>query len=759
MQAHVQATESSDAGRDARGGSRVPVMRDVNAKVCSAVVAMVLATSVLAAQESVGTLVARARLLEESSRTLDQAVRLYERIASDRRADRPTAAAARLRIALLNERQGKTDARRLLEQVIGAYPDQPQVVSVARARVARHAAASGAQAGGVRVIQQGRSFPSAVSGDGRFAVVIANEEPSRMDLQDLRSGESTLLVAGSQTAWARTPAISRDGRLVAFSWLELDRARDSGPPVPTGQTSLKVMEAGAGQPPRTLVPAAPGYFAISPAAWSADGRRVLVHMQTRATSNDAITESTFAWVDADTAARRVVMQLEPWRDIGGGGQGQGFHGVSVSPDDRWIAYSARTREGAAERSVYVVDAEGRGEPVVISPAGTSTGPVWTADGAHVVFAHERAGERGLWAVPMVAGRPTAQARALQRDFSGWGVDVTQGNELVSIEPANVAFWQVIAHRDAGGARAVGAVEGQGAAFSRDGGRLAFLRHRRGGLDLIVRTVATGEERLYTHTGLTNTSPRWLSGESGVVVFVETFGDRGTPGGAFYKVDLASGAFTRLFARHTVSHHRSTSSALSGDGKALYLAVRAADRAPWTGIVPVDLATGTEGEVISLSTPLSGRSMPGMALSPDGRTLALQTWTDETSQFGRLITVSVEDGTMNVIHDGFAGGGWSDRVVWAPDGRWLLFVQQVQEGRDGHWRVMQVPASGGDITFDGLDSGRLPGTVTYPALETGNVAAIALSPDGKHVVFSSRALPRYSMRLLDLAGLLSAASAP
>lgn len=733
-------------------------MRDVNAKVCSAVVAMVLATGGLAAQESVGTLVARARLLEENSRTLEQAASLYERIANDRRADRSTAATARLRLALLKERQGKPEARQALEQVIRTYPDQPQVVSVAKARVAGHARTP-MQTEGVRVVAEGSSFPSAVSGDGRLAVVVTNDDPSRMELQDLGSGETTLLVAGTATTWARTPVISPDGRVVAFSRVELDRARGSGPPLPLARTALQVIEVGVGRAPRTLVPAAPGHFAVSPAAWSSDGRRILVHQQTRLTSNDPITKSTLAWVDAHTGAHRVVAELEPWRDVGGGGQGQGFNGVSVSSDDRWIAYSARTREGASERSIYVIDAAGGGEPVVVSPAGTSTEPLWTDDGAHLVFAHERSGERGLWVVPMTAGRPTGEARPLRREFSGWAVDITRGNELLSIDPANVFFWQVIAQRDAGGARAVAALEGQGGTFSRDGGRLAFFRSRRGGRDLIVRTLATGEERLYTHTGLTNTSPRWLADDSGVVVFVETFGDGGTPGGAFYKVDLASGAFTRLFARHTVNHQRSFSSAVSRDGKVLYLAVRAADRAPWTGIVPVDLATGREGELIPLRTPLSGRSMPGMALSPDGRTLALQTWADETSQLGRLVTLTLDDATMSVVHDGFGGGGWSDRVVWTPDGRWLLFVQQVKEGRDGHWRVMQVPASGGGSSFDGLDSARLPGNVAYPALETGNVASIALSPDGKQIVFSSRPLPRYAVRVHDLTSLFGAALKP
>lgn len=733
-------------------------MRTMRAKVFGAMVLVVVATGAPAGEEPLRALLARARLLEENSRTLEQAVSLYERIATEARGDRTTAATAHLRAALVKERQGKPEARGALEHVIRHYPDQAQVVGIARDRVARHVIASRGRQEGLRVLPPAPEFPSAVSRDGRLGVVIAREHPL-MTLQDLESGETTLLVAGTATAWARTPALSPDGRMVAFSWVEIDRPISSGPPYPEGTTSLKVIEAAAGRTPRTVVPSAPGPFAISPVAWASEGRRLLVHLQNRARWADPPVGAALAWVDVETGSTRVIKSLEPWSDVGGGGQGQGFHGVSLSPDERWITYSARAREASTDRDIYIVAADGTGEPTVISPAGTSTEPVWTADGAHLVFAHERSGERGLWFVPVVAGRPTAEPRSLQQEFSGWGVDVTHGNELVSVDASLVGFWSLIAKRDPGGARVVGAVEGQGAMFSR-GGRLAFVRHRRGGHDLVVRTMSTGEERLYTHAGLSNyASPRWFGDDTAVVVFVDTTGDGGTPGGAFYKVDLASGVFTRLFARHSVTHHRSTSSALSRDGKALYLAVRADERAPWTGIVAVDLATGRQGEVIPLTTPLSARGMPGMALSPNGRTLALHTWADETSTNGRILTLDLEAGGTQIIQSAFPGGGWSDRLRWTPDGMSLLYVQQVTEGPEGSWRVMQVPAAGGTSTFDGLDSAQLVTTVSYPALETGNVASIDLSPDGEHIVFSSRPLPRYTVRLRDLSSLIAAQSMP
>jgi dipeptidyl aminopeptidase/acylaminoacyl peptidase len=133
-------------------------------------------------------------------------------------------------------------------------------------------------------------------------------------------------------------------------------------------------------------------------------------------------------------------------------------------------------------------------------------------------------------------------------------------------------------------------------------------------------------------------------------------------------------------------------------------------------------------------------MPGLAISPDGTTLAIQTWADETSQDDRLLTVRLDGTGFRELHGPFPGGGGSDRLSWAPDGQSLLFVRQTARGPEGSWQVIQVPATGGAALPDGLDSSYFASVVPMPRVETGNVANIDVSADGTRLVFSSRTIP-------------------
>src|SRR2546427_326956 len=93
----------------------------------------------------------------------------------------------------------------------------------------------------------------------------------------------------------------------------------------------------------------------------------------------------------------------------------------------------------------------------------------------------------------------------------------------------------VAERIHAGARVVETFMGMSAAWSPDGQSIAFVRPSVRGYDLIVRSLNTGEERLYPHaaTGVPVVSPRWLPDGTGFVV---------TLSGPFYLVDVKTRAF-------------------------------------------------------------------------------------------------------------------------------------------------------------------------------------------------------------------------
>jgi hypothetical protein len=94
-------------------------------------------------------------------------------------------------------------------------------------------------------------------------------------------------------------------------------------------------------------------------------------------------------------------------------------GGRFSPDKRWVALCAGTRDSAKREIVVVPNAPGRvlaeNEWVPISEGQTSDRePFWAPDGRQLFFLSERDGFRCIWARPMDprTGTPTGPAQAI-----------------------------------------------------------------------------------------------------------------------------------------------------------------------------------------------------------------------------------------------------------------------------------------------------------------------------------------------------------
>jgi Tol biopolymer transport system component len=350
----------------------------------------------------------------------------------------------------------------------------------------------------------------------------------------------------------------------------------------------------------------------------------------------------------------------------------------------------------------------------------------------------------LFTVSAQGGGSPNEPVLVHSGFTGHPWGVSRSGDFFYVGPYNGGFHQVIAERSSAGARIVQTFGGQSGMWSR-GNKLAFVRPGQAGNDLIVRSMDTGEERLYQHAGIGLVSPRWLGDGSKAIVFITGEGDNGRPGGSFYLLEVNTGSFSRLFAKDTVDRVRSVVTVLSPDDKTLYTAVRAnVQGAPWTGIVGLDLATGAERSVLTLpGSGLPSRNAPGLAISPDGNTLAIDALAEGSSTDGRILTVRTDGSDLRELVGRMPSRGGSDVMRWTPDGQFILFVAGGNP-LPGGWRVMRIPVSGGEPEFDGLDSSRLESAVPLPLLEVGNVASIDLSPDGSRIVFSSWALATHDI---------------
>ncbi|MCK5693047.1 MAG: tetratricopeptide repeat protein, partial [Bacteroidales bacterium] len=73
---------------------------------------------------------------EEGEGSLQEAIDIYIKVASDESVERPLQANALLHMGLCYEKLGRTEARKTYQYIIQNYPDQTETVKVAREKLA-----------------------------------------------------------------------------------------------------------------------------------------------------------------------------------------------------------------------------------------------------------------------------------------------------------------------------------------------------------------------------------------------------------------------------------------------------------------------------------------------------------------------------------------------------------------------------------------------------------------------------------------------
>jgi Tol biopolymer transport system component len=682
------------------------------------VLAFVIVTGLLAspAAQSLEHDLQRAMQRETTTGDLRAAIAEYRRIVQQAGPNRTVAATATLRMARNHERLGSPDARRLYEAIVRDFADQPAVVASARARLS----ATGPRQVEVtprRVLEAGWSQMFDMSADGRFVVGPQRATYSGFSvvLRDVATGQSTTLVDALKGPGGYHARLSDDGRWVAFN----------------SEGSLRTV-ATAGGHVETVV-TVPSSQRVAPADWSIDGKSILAVLTEygNAARPQEPTARKLAWVSVDTKTIRPIRTFEPWHQL--------VFDARVSPDGRFIAYSARPRADATDRYLYVMDAaDGQNLRAVVTAAGSRELPVWTPDGAHLVFRGTSGETTALWTLAIRDGQAVGAPRIVQPMFRADALGFTSTGTFYyaswSLGGGNQMY---VVNRPMNSDDRPAVFPGLNGGWSRVG-RLAFLRDGK----LILRIEATGEEQSWAHESLGDVSPRWLSDDSVLVLVDERVA--GQTKRVFHRVDTRTGTFTRLFDRDAHGRLRTDSGAVSPDGRNLYLGERANEASPVNGIVAVDLATGEERPVLTFPQPTLPASRFGLTISPDGTTLAAQAWIKEYA-VARIFTVGVDGSNHREVVQSYETGWIDDVLRWAPDGRTLLFVAF---DANRNWRIMRVAADGGQPEFDGLSFDTLSKVLPDLRLFPGNFNNIDLSPEGSRILASTFTMGKYELWTLD-----------
>jgi serine/threonine protein kinase/Tol biopolymer transport system component len=530
----------------------------------------------------------------------------------------------------------------------------------------------------------------------------------------------------SNAGFLRTPAISPDGRQIAFGWngqaqdnfdiyvqsvgAETAQRLTSHPatewnPVWSPDGRFIAFFRFGSEPGAYLVPASGSRERkiadnAIPACFTPDGARLVVELQ------DAI-----CLIDLENGRRSsLTFPKPPACDTQ----------AMLSPDGQWLAFvrykGRRTGLGDIFRIPFPPDATSPPEPEQITHDNSNVeGIAWTADGKEIVFSSFRQGFRVLWRIS-VSGRHTPQR------FDAAGADAVRptiscsGSRLLYLRDAqdrNIwrypvprrgtgIQWELIG--DQGGTPLVTSPRWDNMAeYSPDGRKIAFISHRSGANEVwVCEADGLRPYKVTSLAGPAATWPRW-SPDGKTLAFT------GQPGG---DIDVflvpTQGGPTRRLTNHTA---QDLFASWSRDGKWVYFSSNRTGRYEvWKtpadgtgGAIQVTLNGGyanresTDGRFLYFIKPGSGLWRIPTAGGEESEVLggrAGEGWNRDWNNWtlheqGILVT----DADLPVLQFFRAGAekpissreipriAWADGLSLSPDARWLLLTRNEPTGTE------------------------------------------------------------------------------
>ncbi len=622
------------------------------------------------AAESGAELFQKAVTQERAAGNLEEAIKLYQRVAKEFASDRPLAAKALVQAAHCYELLGqdKQDkAVQLYEQIARDFGDQRQPVETARAKLAALRQANRAAAPATMTQRKIELDPALhAETDGQRQVYV-DAATGALTISDLTGKNRRVIFkpkAGDQVG-ANLP--SRDLSAVVFD-LKTGDGSTKGAVIKTDGSGYRELE----------MLSSPSLSAYS-VGWSWDNRFVTYAIRFPDGTHRLLRTSV-----ADGSTQELL-------------RGNNYiPAAASSPDGRFIAYSQHSLDGDG---TFVLPSQG-GEPQLIS--GNALLLDWTRDGRYLAVASPHSGATALHLLPVRDGKPAGDPVFVRYGSFVWGSSTASGALVYLSYPGTfVRAW--IADLDPnsrpGDWKSLD-LDSSGSlwpvpTWSPDSSQIVWTVGRRDigqvGYVSRLRNFATGKERdLYRGTGLTNCV--WASRHSNVFCS-EVASDRTTTN--IFSIAVDSGRTEQLGAVRGSGFLPSTN--ILPNDQALYFVHDSGEFTRW------DIGTGQE--TLLEHTPLN---LDGdVNFSPDG------SWAKRFKQ-GNIETRPMAGGDWKPLLP-LRGGGQSG---FSPDGKWVFYHDVDATGKDGLYRV----ATGGGAPERLGD---------FPARNVHGT--LRISPDGRKII--------------------------
>ncbi|MCK4830899.1 tetratricopeptide repeat protein [bacterium] len=222
------------------------------------------------APQSAHDLFQKALATERAEGNLEEAIALYQRVVKKAK-DESLGAKAQLRIGMCYEKLGLEEAQKAYQKVIDNYPQQTEVVKMAKEKLeillrAKTLVEKGNKEYKVTMIHSGSVYPDSLSPDGK-KLALSNSHDWDIWIKDVATEEQVKLT--DETNMIREMVWSPDSRMIAF-----------------GDNLHNVyVVSSKGGPSRVIIEADPESVkskdAISISGWTSDSKKIVFQIPSR----------------------------------------------------------------------------------------------------------------------------------------------------------------------------------------------------------------------------------------------------------------------------------------------------------------------------------------------------------------------------------------------------------------------------------------------------------------------------------------------
>jgi Tol biopolymer transport system component len=512
--------------------------------------------------------------------------------------------------------------------------------------------------------------------DGSY-VAITDWETGNLAVRDTATGAMRRLTDnGDWHGWAEYPVPSPDGKYIAYAWFNEKAQRD------LRVYSLETSSA------RTVY-ARDEVEYPQPFAWTPDG----THLLTVLTRTDRTNQ--IALISVEDGSARVLKAMD-WRSP---------QELAISPDGRYVAYDFPRTGNSPERDVFLLAADGSRDEVLVAHPDNDVVLGWTPDGSRLLFASDRTGRLGIWALSMADGKALGSPVLVRSDvplFRPMGLTrqgafyycVRAGFSDVYVAALDAVTGAVLSPPAPLSPRFVG--WNRSPDWSADGRSVAYASQRESsprsvgwmGGTIVVRSLASGEEReIAPRLEYWGLLVRWSpDGRSFLVVGRDTKGQSG-----IFTLSAKTGEATLAVRQDPPGYVQFPG--WSSNGKSLFYLRTTPEASNRLHIR--NLATGEDRVVFAQSTN-------NAALSPDGRSMVVRLHQpgDRTSVLAIVPVGGGEAKELLRVMQPNAFPPWGG-LAWTPDGKYILFTQTTGDSAQQPFELWRVPVGGGTPQKTGI----------------------------------------------------------